>query len=157
MADSTTCELTPSHAPKPNAIKSFKSLLPQIKHRLVHLRNEHDKHEPEYFSDVSNLSDQELASFDESDLVAVRAGKVAYGLVVFGKVRIPKSDGGYVFVRWFVGGDDHDGDGKVAAEEGEVEYKFHSFYTEEKAEGESGGKRYRAIMREEDELFFFSE
>jgi len=81
---------------------------------------------------------------------------VAYGIIIFGKVRIPKSDGGFFFVRWFAGGDDHDGDGKVEADEGEVEYKFHSFYTEEKSDGE-GGKMFRAIMKEDDELFFFSE
>jgi hypothetical protein len=157
MADSTTCQLTPSHPPKANAIKSFKFLLPEIRHKLVHLRRDHDKHEPEYFSDVSTLSDQELTSFDEHDLVAVRAGSVAYGLIVFGKVRIPKTEGGYVFVRWFVGGDDNDGDGKVEADEGEVEYKFHSFYTEDKADSGEGGRRYRAIMKEDDELFFFNE
>lgn len=62
-----------------------------------------------------------------------------------------------MFVRWFVGGDDLDGDGKVEAGEGEVEYKFHSFYTEERHHGARGGRKYRAIMGEEDELFFFSE
>jgi hypothetical protein len=156
MADAQTCELTPSHPPKQAAIKSFKHILPEVKHELIRLRHKHDKHEPEYFSSIANLSDQELSAFDESNLVAVRAGKVGYGLIVFGKVEIPKSDGGYVFVRWFVGGDDHDGDGKVEAEEGEVEYKFHSFYSEEKEDGE-GKKTYRAIMKKEDELFFFNE
>jgi hypothetical protein len=158
MADANTCELTPSHPPKAAALKSFKHLLPEIKHQLIHTRHDHDKHEPEYFSAVSSLSDAELASFDESDLVAVRAGRVAYGVIIFGKVKIPAAKGKYVFVRWFAGGDDENGDGKVEADEGEVEYKFHSFYTEEKPGGDADGTtRYRAIMREKDELFFFNE
>lgn len=156
MADADTCELTPSHPPKPASVKSFKAILPEIRRQLVHLRHNHDKHEPEYFSAVADLSDDDLSSFDESDLVAVRAGRVAYGMIVFGKVKIPKSKDGYVFVRWFVGGDDVDGDGTVEADEGEIKYKLHSFYTEEKDDGK-GGKRYRAIMGESDELFFFSE
>ena len=76
--------------------------------------------------------------------MAVRAGSVAYGLIVFGKVRIPASKGGYFFVRWFVGGEDVDGDGDL-----EKEVKFHSIYTEEKEDGK-GGKRFRAIMGEDD-------
>jgi hypothetical protein len=159
MADASTCELTPSHPPNPPSQKSFSSLLHTIKHALITLRHGHDKHEPKYFAAVSHLSDAQLTSFDTADLVAVRAGKVAYGVIVFGKVKIPgatASDGsqGYVFVRWFVGGADHDGDGLM--EKDEVEYKFHSFYTEDKEEA-GGGNTYRAIMGEKDELFFFSE
>lgn len=157
MADAETCELTPSHSPKRAAIKSFDALLPEIRKQLVHLRRDHDKHEPEYFKDVANLSDDDLADFDANDLVAVRAGRVAYGVIIFGKVKIKKSPGNYVFVRWFAGGEDADGDGVVEADEGEVEYKFHSFYTEDKQDGGEGGRKYRAIMGEGDELFFFSE
>lgn len=39
--------------------------------------------------------------------------------------------------------------------EDEVEYTFQGIYTEEKPE-EDGTTRYRAIMSERDELFFFS-
>lgn len=155
MADAETCELTPSHEPKPAAIKSFKGLVPEIKKQLIHLRHTHDKHEPQYFAAVADLSDDDLASFDESDLVSVRAGKVAYGMIVFGKVKLPKSKGGYFFVRWFVGGDDVDGDGVVEADEGEVKYKFHSIHTE--AKGEDGSGEFRAIMGESDDLFFFDD
>ena len=152
MADAETCKLTPSHPPKPTSIKSFAAILPEIKKQLLHLRHAHDKHEPEYFSTVSSLSDSDLTDFDENDLVAVRAGSVAYGVIVFGKVRLPKSDGGFIFVRWFGGGEDTDadGDGKV-----DVEYKFHSIYTEEKEV--NGDKKFRAIMGEGDELEFFHE
>jgi hypothetical protein len=157
MATAETCPLTESHPPKPAAIKSFKHILPEFKHKLAYLRHNHDKHEPEYFAAVSSLSDSELTSFDESNLVAVRAGRVAYGVIIFGKVAIPAAPGKYVFVRWFAGGNDEDGDGKVEADEGEVEYKFHSIYTEEKEGDTDGTKIFRAIMGKEDELFFFSE
>lgn len=158
MADADTCQLSASHPPKAAALKSFKQLLPQIKHELIKLRHTHDKHEPEYFSSVSSFSDSQLTSFTEDELVAVRAGRVAYGVIIFGKVRLTTAAGQYIFVRWFVGGDDLDGDGKVEADEGEVEILFHSFYTEEAKGGDADGTtRYRAIMGEEDELFFFSE
>jgi len=153
MADASTCELTPSHSPKPPALKSFTALLPTIKHELIKLRHKHDKHEPQYFKSVSHLSDQELTSFTEKDLVAVRSGKVAYGVIVFGKVRIPALSGAYVFVRWFVGGVEHDHEG-IVDKEG-VEYRFHSIYTEEKKLDD--GLEFRAIMGEKDELEFFNE
>jgi hypothetical protein len=166
MADASTCELLPSHPPKARAINTFTTLLPTIKQKLIHLRHTHDAHEPSYFAAVKSLSDDELTSFTAHDLVAVRAGDVAYGVIIFGKVKIPEAkaeDGsqGYVFVRWFVGGNDKDGDGKIEKENGEVDTKFHSIYTEEKpAEGGDDGatgSTYRAIMGEQDELFFFSE
>jgi hypothetical protein len=153
MADAATCQLTDSHPPKPAAVKSFTAILPAIKRHLVHLRHTHDKHAPSYFSAVSSLSDADLVAFDASDLVAVRAGRVGYGVIIFGKVRLPKSKGNYVFVRWFVGGDDVDGDGHVESDE--AVYKFHSIYTEEKEV--DGTKTYRAIMRDGDELCFFNE
>jgi len=143
MADAETCTLTPSHAPKPASIRAFNELLPEIKRKLVHLRHEHDKHEPRYFRAVSQLSDEELAAFDESDLVAVRVGDVAYGLIVFGKVRIPAAKGAFFFVRLFVGGSDKDGEGTG------VEYKFHSIYNEAKR-GEDGVESFKAIMGEND-------
>lgn len=151
MATAETIHLTASHPPKPESLKSFTAILPALKSHLVYLRHQHDKHEPSYFVAVSSLSDDELTSFDESDLVAVRAGSVAYGVIVFGKVRIPKSEGGFVHVRWFGGGADTDGDGDV-----EKAYKFHSVYTEEK-EWSHGVKTFRAIMEEGDELQFFNE
>jgi hypothetical protein len=150
MATAETCDLSATHPPKPASINTFKTLLPEIKRQLLHLRHTHDVHEPEYFRSVSTLSDDQLADFSEDDLVAVRAGTVAYGLIVFGKVRIPAKAkvpgalGQYFFVRWFVGGGDEDGDGEV-----EKEVKFHSIYTEEKDDGE-GGKSFRAIMSEDD-------
>lgn len=150
MATAETCELTPSHPPKPASIATFKRILPEVKKQLLHLRRTHDAHEPQYFAAVSGLSDDEISDFSEKDLIAVRAGNVAYGLIVFGKVRIPakaKLAGAVeqcIWVRWFVGGEDDDGDGTV-----EKEVKFHSIYTEEKDNPE-GGRSYRAVMSEDE-------
>jgi coproporphyrinogen III oxidase len=73
---------------------------------------------------------------------------VAYGVIIFGKVRISSAPGKYIFVRWFGGGEDSD--------PSETEYKFHSIYTEEKL-GPNGSRAYRAVMEDSDELFFFNE
>lgn len=152
MADAETCPLTPSHPPKPAALRSFTTILPEIKRQLIHLRHTHDKHEPQYFAAVSSLSDGDLTSFTPEDLVAVRVGSPAYGIILFGKVRIPKAEmpgggKGYVFVRWFVGVEDLDHDGEE--ERGEVESKFHSIYTEDKKGGD-GKLHFRAIMGDDD-------
>lgn len=154
MATAETCPLSPSHPPKPAAVRSFTAILPEVKKQLIHLRHTHDKHELQYFAAVSSLSDHDLASFSAEDLVAVRVGSVAYGVILFGKVRIPKAElpgGGkaYIFVRWFGGGEDQDHDGHVEADKGEIEYKFHSIYTEEKKDGE-GKLHFRAIMGDDD-------
>jgi hypothetical protein len=58
-----------------------------IKHELIELRRHWDKHEPRMFARVKHLSDEELTGWDlERDLVAVRSGPVAYGVILFGKV-----------------------------------------------------------------------
>lgn len=68
----------------------------------------------------------------------------AYGIHLFGKVRIPalpESGPAFIHVRIFIGGE----------EEGA---KLHSIHTEEKDE-EGGGKTYRAIFTNSDELEWF--
>jgi hypothetical protein len=97
------------------------------------------EHEPGYFAAVSSLSDHDLVAFDESDLVLVRVGTSAYGLHLFGKLRLPKSDGGYVHVRMFVGG--------------EV-VKLHSIYNEEKTLPD-GSKSFHAILSKDDPIEWF--
>jgi len=74
----------------------------------------------------------------------VRVAQTAYGVIIFGKLRIPaapESGPSYIHFRAFDGGPNS-------------EHKFHSFYTEEK-EDESGGKTYRAIFTQKDELDWF--
>lgn len=156
MATAETCELTASHPPKAASIATFKQILPDVKRQLIITRHKHDKHEPQYFSAVGGLSDDELTDFDENNLLAVRAGNVAYGLIVFGKVKIPAKArlAGAVqscfWVRWFVGGGSTDND---EGGEADKEVKFHSIYTEEKDDPE-GGRSYRAIMSEDEVSVF---
>jgi hypothetical protein len=93
---------------------------------------------------VGDLSDSELTSFTSSDLEQVRVAVSAYGIHLFGKLRIPAmpdSGPAYVHFRAFSEGPDKDS-------------KFHSFYTEE-TEQASGDKTYRAIFTKKDELDWF--
>lgn len=62
QATAETCDLSPPHAPREEAIKSFKELEHDLKRELVHLRHEHDKHEKEYFQAVVSLTVSYLPS-----------------------------------------------------------------------------------------------
>jgi hypothetical protein len=74
----------------------------------------------------------------------------AYGLHLFGKVKIPTIDNAYIHVRIF--GSAKDGtDGSSADER---EYKLHSIHTEEVVKGD-GDRVYRAIFAKNDELEWF--
>lgn len=108
------------------------------------------EHEPEYFRVVKDLSDDDLTSFSSSDLEAVRVAVSAYGLHLFGKVKIPALDNAYIQVRIF--GSAKDGtDGSSADER---EYKLHSIHTEEVVKSD-GDRVYRAIFGKNDELEWF--
>ena len=68
----------------------------------------------------------------------------AYGIHIFGKVRIPgmpDSGPAYIHIRIFVQG-------------GDEPAKLHSIHTEERDE-DGGGKTYRAIFTNDDELEWF--
>ena len=145
MATAETVNLGPPHEPKEESIKAFDQVEHTLKSELIKLRHKHDKHEPEYFQAASSLSDAELAGFTSADFVSVRVAVSAYGIHLFGRIRIPaladKDGPSYLFVRIFSTGPDD-------------EAKFHSFYTEEK-EHASGDKTYRAIFSDKDELEWF--
>ncbi|OCK80557.1 hypothetical protein K432DRAFT_41740 [Lepidopterella palustris CBS 459.81] len=151
MATAETVTLSEPHAPKPASVKAFESILPSLKHELVKLRRNHDKHEPEYFKLVSKLSDHELTSITlPDDLELVRVGSSAYGLHLFGKLRIPAAEGAYIHVRVFVAAEEGT-DGK--AEENRVA-KLHSINTEETVK-ENGDHVFKAIFGKEDPLEWF--
>jgi hypothetical protein len=100
---------------------------------------------------VSSLSDDELASFSfPDDLELVRVANSAYGLHLFGKVKLPASDGGYIHVRVFVAAEEGT-DGKT---EDERVATLHSIHTED-VEGNSGERTYRAIFTQNDPLEWF--
>ena len=99
---------------------------------------------------MKSLSNHELASFSASDLESVRTALTAYGLHIFGKVKIPAADNAYIHIRIF--GSAKDGtDGSSADER---EYKLHSIHTEEVVKGD-GDHVYRAIFGKNDELEWF--
>ena len=73
----------------------------------------------------------------------MRAGTSAYGLHLFGKVRLPKCEGAYIHVRMFVGGESEN---RVT--------KLHCIYNEEKVLPD-GSKKFQAILSKGDPLEWF--
>ncbi|KAI1386926.1 uncharacterized protein F4822DRAFT_411582 [Hypoxylon trugodes] len=148
MATAETVELGPPHAPKEESLKVFSEIEHELKKTLLHMKHTYLKHEPEYFAAVQSLSDAELTSFSSSDLEEVRVGISAYGLHLFGKVRLPAmpdSGPAYIHFRAFVGGDGHNEPGVAT---------LHSIHTED-VEEPDGGRKYRAIFTKEDPLEWF--
>ncbi|KLP02095.1 uncharacterized protein FFB20_15721 [Fusarium fujikuroi] len=145
QATAETVDLGPVHPPKEDSITAFEQILPELKKTLVHLRHDYNKHEPEYFAAAEHLSDQDLVGFSADDFEAVRVATSAYGIHLFGKLRIPAlpdpSGPSYIHFRVFIGG-------------GGEPPKLHSIHTEER-EDSSGGKTYRAIFTKNDELEWF--
>ncbi|KAF4338245.1 hypothetical protein FBEOM_7863 [Fusarium beomiforme] len=145
MATAETVDLGPVHPPKEDSIAAFEQILPQLKKTLVHLRHNYNKHEPEYFAAVANLSDQGLVGFSADNFEAVRVATSAYGIHLFGKLQIPAvadpSGPAYIHFRVFIGG-------------GDEPPKLHSIHTEER-EDSNGGKTHRAIFDKNDELEWF--
>ncbi|KAF2449544.1 hypothetical protein P171DRAFT_195221 [Karstenula rhodostoma CBS 690.94] len=150
MATEETVQLNELHAPQQASIDAFNSVLSDLKGQLAKLRRDHDKHEPEYFRAVKDLSDDDLTSFSSSDLEAVRVAVSAYGLHLFGKVKIPTVDNAYIHVRIFGSAKD----GTDGSSTDEREYKLHSIHTEEVVKGD-GDRVYRAIFGKNDELEWF--
>jgi len=92
----------------------------------------------------SHLDDSELTRFTAEDFQEVRVAVTAYGIILFGKVRIPAmpEDGpACIQFRAFTAGPDD-------------EAKLHSIHTEEKEDAE-GGRSYRAIFRADEPLEWF--
>jgi hypothetical protein len=116
---------------------------------LAEPRSTSVEHEVEYFRAVKDLSDSDLVSFSADDLESVRVASSAYGLHLFGKVRLPAASDAYVHVRIF--GKAKDGtDGSSLDER---EYKLHSIHTEV-VKGD-GDRVYRAIFKKDDALEWF--
>jgi hypothetical protein len=89
------------------------------------------------------LDDHDLIDFSHEDFSEVRVAVSAYGIHLFGKLKIPAlPDTGpaYIHFRIFTTGDELS--------------KLHSIHTEEK-EDETAGKTYRAIFTRDDPLEWF--
>ncbi|KAF1922561.1 uncharacterized protein M421DRAFT_426799 [Didymella exigua CBS 183.55] len=150
MATRETVQLGEEHAPHQASIDAIDSVLETVKGELVKLRRDHDRHEPEYFHAVKHVADSDLTSFTARDLESVCVAISAYGLHLFGKIRVPTVDNGYIHVRVF--GSPKDGtDGSSADER---EYSLHSIHTEETIR-ENGDRVYRAIFGRGDALEWF--
>lgn len=90
----------------------------------------------------AHLDNHDLTKFDASNVEAVRVATSAYGIHLFGKIRIPalpENGPAYIFVRLFLSDDPP---------------KLHSIHTEEREEAD-GDKKYRAIFNADDELEWF--
>ncbi|EMD93436.1 hypothetical protein COCC4DRAFT_31187 [Bipolaris maydis ATCC 48331] len=156
MATEDTVDLSDSHAPHQASLDAFSSILEDVKAELIKLRRDHDKHEAEYFARVRHLSDAQLTSFSASDLELVRVATSAYGIHLFGKVKLRALDdgddngGGYIHIRIF-GAAKEGTDGSSADER---VYSLHSIHTEEVVK-EDGDRVYRAVFGKEDALEWF--
>lgn len=107
-------------------------------------------HEPEYFRAVQHVSDSDLTSFSARDLESVRVAISAYGLHLFGKVRLPTVNNAYIHIRVFGSAKD----GTDGSSVDERDYSLHSIHTEEVVK-EDGDRVYRAIFGHNDDLEWF--
>jgi len=151
MATAETVQMGPPHPPKEESIKAFNEIEVELKTELQHLRHETNKHEPQYFARVNNLTDKQLTNFSSDDLKEVRIATSAYGYHLFGKVLIPDSDrshsypekasDAYFHFRAFIGGDSSTA-------------KLHCIHLEE-IEKPDGDKDFKAIFGQNDPLEWF--
>jgi len=104
------------------------------------------------WSRAAHLSDGELTSFKiEDDLVQIRSGATSYGVIVFGKIRIPaihdEEGEGFVHVRI------HDPPNR-----GSEDVRFHSILHKEiRKDEETPSTGYCAIQTLDNPLEFFNE
>ncbi len=108
------------------------------------------EHEPEYFQRVKHVSDHDLVAFSAKDLESVRVATSAYGLHLFGKVKLHTVDDAYIHVRIFGSAKE----GTDGSNPDEREYKLHSIHTEDKVKAD-GDHVFRAIFGKADPLEFF--
>ena len=88
---------------------------------------------------MTDLSDEQLTSFSSDNFEIVRVATSAYGLHLFGAVRIPATENGYFQFRALVSGDG---------------VKLHCIHTEQK-DNSDGTKSYKAIFKKDDPLEWF--
>jgi len=152
MASAEETHLNAPHPPHKNAIDAFNLILPTIKSEIVKSRHRWDKHDRRMWSRAAHLSDEELTSFTVEDhLVQIRSGATSYGVIVFGKIRIPavqdEEGEGFVHVRI------HDPPNR-----GSEDVRFHSiFHREIRKDEETPPTGYCAIQTLDRPLEFFNE
>jgi hypothetical protein len=148
MATAETAQLGAPHAPKEASLQLYDELEHELKRILIHERHDKAKHDLPYFAAAAHLSDADFVSFQKSDFELVRHAQVAYGHIIFGKLKIPAlaadSQNCYVHFRAF--------EPEPGTEEATAE--VHSIHTE-RIEEPDGGFRYRALFTKEDPLEWF--
>ncbi|KAH8645482.1 hypothetical protein BX600DRAFT_519493 [Xylariales sp. PMI_506] len=148
MATAETAELSAPHHPKEASIAAFNELLPDLKRAVLKERHDSARHELPYFASAAHLADAQLTAFAADDFELVRHAQVAYGHILFGKLRVPAlAEAGtpacYLHFRAF---EPEPGTEKRA--------EIHSIHTE-RLEEPDGGFRYRALFTKEDPLEWF--
>ncbi|KAF8813783.1 hypothetical protein BYT27DRAFT_7180543 [Phlegmacium glaucopus] len=152
MASAEQISLNAPHAPHKNAIDAFNIVLPRIKSEILSSRHQWNKHEPRMWSRAAHVSDADLTSFSiEDDLVEIRSAATSYGVLIFGKIRLPaindEKGEGFVHVRI------HDPPNR-----GSEDVRFHSIFTEEiRPDEENPPTGYCAIQTLDKPLEFFNE
>ncbi|KAF9454018.1 hypothetical protein P691DRAFT_790424 [Macrolepiota fuliginosa MF-IS2] len=152
MASTEQVQLNELHKPRDNAIEAFNQVAGRIKFEIIKSRHHWDQHEPKMWSRAAGLTDEELTKFTiEDDLVSVRSGATSYGIIIFGKIRIPAINDelgeGFVHVRI------HDPPNR-----GSEDVKFHSIWTDEGTRGADGRPTtWRAVQTKDTPLEFFNE
>ncbi|KAI0136237.1 hypothetical protein BJ170DRAFT_2855 [Xylariales sp. AK1849] len=146
MATKETATLTDPHPPKEASLAAYAEFEHELKAKLVAERRDKSKHELPYFEAASHLSDADLTSFSQSDFVLVRAAQVAYGIIIFGKLRIPAlADSGAAYIHFRAFESEPGSDSKT---------EVHSIHTE-RIEEPDGGFKYRALFTKDDPLEWF--
>jgi len=153
MATAETVQMGPPHPPKEESIEAFNKIEVDLKKTLQHLRHETNKHEPQYFAAVKNLTDKQLTTFSSDDLKEVRIAQSAYGMHLFGKVLLPESDPSHAYPE--KGSDAYFMFRAFVPNPGETEsVRLHCIHMEE-IEQPDGDKVFKAIFFQNDPLEWF--
>jgi hypothetical protein len=149
MATADTAPLSDPHSPKEASIMAFGEFEAELRRLIIHERHDKAKHDLPYFAAAEGVSDHDLATFSVSDWVLVRHAPVAYGHILFGKLRVPAlaaagNPNCYIHFRAF--------EPEASTEEAKAE--VHSIHTE-RLEQPNGSFHYRALFTEEDPLEWF--
>lgn len=149
MATADTASLGEAHAPKEASIQAYGEFEKELRHAILFARHDEAKHNLPYFAAAEGVSDHDLVGFTVRDLVQVRHAVVAYGHILFGKLRVPAlADAGnpncYIHFRAF--------EPEPGTEEAKAE--IHAIHTERLETGD-GEFSYRALFTKEDPLEWF--
>ena len=99
---------------------------------------------------MQGVNNTDLVAFSAQHLESVRVATSAYGLHLFGKVKLPAADDAYIHIRVFGSAKE----GTDGSRPEEREYNLHSIHTEEVTKAD-GDRVYRAVFGKADALEWF--